>query len=233
MAIKLYGWLLHLYPRAFRERYGESMAQTFQDLRRDGTANIAWIFLETLSGIVQEHTMAKTIIRVALGALAAWMVPFVASQFTPGWNWPVRAFVMAYCLFFLVGMAFAVISKRMGVWSYKVGVGIALFAGFGLGWSNMVHVSGTENPANLAYFSVLVVGLIGAALSRLKAPGLSMTLFAMAGVLAVISLLLPSGAPPDMAFRMGMGHGVNVALFTAAGLLFRHASARAATASGS
>ncbi len=155
MAIKWYGWLLRLYPRAFRERFGESMSQTFHDLYRDRSANIPWIFYETLTGILKEHlslmvktTMAKTTMRVALGALAAWMVPFVASRFTPDWNWPVRAFVLVYCLFFLVGMAFVLISRRMGAWSYKAGVGIALFAGFGLGWSNMVHVSGTENPAN-------------------------------------------------------------------------------------
>lgn len=234
MVTNWYAKLLRLYPRAFRERFGESMTQTFRDLSRDRSVNIAWIFFETIAGIIKEHMseLARTALRVALGALAAWMVPFVASRFVVGWNWPAGTFVVVYCLFFLVGMAFAMISKRMGVWSYKAGVGIALFAGFGLGWSNMVHVADSENPANLAYYSVLVVGAIGATLARLRAPGLARTMFAMAAVLALISLLLPSGAPPDMAIRMAIGHVVNVMLFATAGLLFRHANA-AATASGS
>jgi hypothetical protein len=71
---------------------------------------------------------------------------------------------------------------------------------------------------------VLVVGFIGACLTRLKAPGLAWTLFAMAATLAMISLLLPSGAPPDMARRMAVGHAGQAVLFTAAGLLFRRAS---------
>jgi hypothetical protein len=46
----------------------------------------------------------------------------------------------------------------------------------------------------------------------------------MAATLALIAVILPSGAPPDLARRMAIGHGVYVALFTASGLMFRHAS---------
>jgi hypothetical protein len=74
------------------------------------------------------------------------------------------------------------------------------------------------------YYSVLAVGVVGALLARLKARGLALTLFAMAATLALIAVMLPSGAPPDMAQRMAIGHGVFVVLFTASGLLFRQAS---------
>lgn len=235
-----FAMLLRLYPRPFRERFGEGMAQTFHDLRLErtvagrGLSGFAlWIFCETLVGIIREHTihmsqLGRTMLReaprVALGALAVWMVPLVASRFVEGWNWPVEAFVRVYILFFLTGMVFAMIARRMGAWSYKAGVGVALVAGFALGWSNMVHVAGSENPGNLWYYSVLVLGFIGALLAKLKARGLALTLFAMAVTLALISLTLPSGAPPDFARRMAIGHAVYVVLFTASGLLFRHAS---------
>lgn len=101
---------------------------------------------------------------------------------------------------------------------------MALVAGFALGWSNMVHVADSENPALLVYYGVLVVGGIGAWLARLEARGLARTLFTMAAVLALIAVMLPSGAPPDFARRQAIGHGVLVALFTASGLLFRRAS---------
>ena len=231
-----YAMLLRLYPRPFRERFGEGMAQTFHDLcqERKGAGRrlfrfALWIFCETLVGIVKENTthmpqLGKTMLRVALGALAVLMVPLVASQFVEGWNWPVGAFVRVYVLFFGTGMVFAMVARRMGAWSYKAGVGVALVAGFALGWSNMVHVADSGNPANLMYYSVLGVGAVGACLARLKAGGLALTLFAMAATLALIAVTLPSGAPPYLARNMAIGHGVCTALFTASGLLFRHAS---------
>ena len=231
-----YAMLLRLYPRPFRERFGEGMAQTFHDLCRERrNANrglfrlVLWIFFETSVGIVRENIsqmpqLGKTMLRVALGALAALMVPLVASQFVEDWNWPVGAFVFLYVLFFGTGMVFALVARRMGAWSYKAGVGVALVTGFALGWGTMVQVADSGHPERLWYHSVLVVGAIGACLARLKAPGLAWTLFAMAATLALIAVMLPSGAPPDLARRMAIGHGVFVALFTASGLLFRHAS---------
>ena len=231
-----YAMLLRLYPRPFRERFGEGMAQTFHDLCREhrdagrGLFGFAvWIFCETLGGIVMENIMrmdqlGKTMLRVALGALAVLMVPLVASQFFEDWHWGAGGFVMVYFLFFGTGMAYALIARRMGAWSYKAGVGVALVAGFALGWSNMVQVADSGHPENLVYYSVLAVGVVGALLARLQARGLARTLFAMAATLALIAVMLPSGAPPDMARRMAIGHGVYVALFIASGLMFRHAS---------
>ncbi len=244
MATKVAGWryrrwyamLLRLYPRSFRERFGEGMAQTFHDLcreHRDTTRGLfglaLWIFFETSVGIVRENTthmsqLGQTMLRVALGALAVLMAPLAASQFVEDWHWGVGGFAFVYVLFFLTGMVIALVSRQMGVWSYKAGVGVAVMAGFVLGWSTWVQAADLENPANFWYDIVLVVGAIGACLARLKALGLAWTLFAMAAVLALISVILPSGAPPDMARRMAVGHGVYTALFTAAGLLFRHAS---------
>ena len=232
--------LLRLYPRPFRERFGEGMAQTFYDLCRERSnaerslfGFALWIFFETLVGIIKEgatrmtqmnKTMNKTILRAALVALGLLMVPLVASRVMDGWNWPPRAFVFVYVLFFATALAYALIARRMGAWAYKAGVGLALAAGFALGWSNMVHVADSENPANLVYYSVLVIGLVGASLARLEARGLARTLFAMAATLALVAVILPSGAPPYLARNMAIGHGVLVALFAAAGLLFRRAS---------
>jgi hypothetical protein len=228
--------LLRLYPRPFRERFGEGMAQTFHDLcreHRDARRGLfvfaLWIFLETSVGIVRENAthmsqLGKTMLRVALVALGLLMVPIVASQVVEGWNWPAGTFVFVYFLFFGTGMVYALITRKVGAWAYKAGVGVALVAGFALGWSNMVHVADSENPANLWYYSVLAVGAVGAWLARLEARGMARALFVMAAALALIAVVLPSGAPPDMARRMAIGHGVYVALFAASGLLFRHAS---------
>ena len=233
---KSYAMLLRLYPRPFRERFGEGMAQTFDDLCREygddkrGLRGLAlWIFLETSLGIVRENTthmpqLLKTTLRVALGALVVLMVPLVASRVVEGWNWSAGSFVFVYVLFFALGMTYALIARKMGVWSYKVGVAVALFSGFAFGWSTMVQVADSGHPENLACHCVLVVGIVGALLARLQARGLAYTLFAMAATLALIAMLLPSGMPPDLARNMAIGHGGYFALLTASGLLFRHAS---------
>ena len=232
----LYSMLLRLYPRAFRDKFAEGMTQTFHDLCREreesGPGLLAlglWIFFETLAGIARENIkrmnqLGRTTLRVALMALALLMVPLVSSRLVDGWKWGAGAFVIVYLLLFGTGMAYAVIARKMGAWTYKAGVGVALAAGLALGWSNMVHVADSENPANLAYYSVLAVGVVGALLARLEARGLARTLFAMAGTLAVIAVLLPSGAPPYLARNMAIGHGVFVTLFIASGLLFWRAS---------
>jgi hypothetical protein len=232
----LYAMLLRLYPRPFHDRYGEGMAQTFHDLCRErrnanrGLFGLAlWIFFETSGGIIMENTtqmaqISKTILRVALVSLGLLMVPLVASRVVEGWNWNAGGFVVVYLLFFATGMVYALIARKMGAWTYKAGVGVALVTAFALGWSNMVQVADSGHPENLVYYSVLMVGGVGAWLVRLEARGLARTLFAMAAVLALIAVLLSSGAPPDMARRMAIGHGVYVVLFIASGLMFRHAS---------
>ena len=60
MVHTLYKKLLHLYPPGFRERLGESMEQTFNDLyiAKAGNGNfLLWVFMETTYGILKEHAL--------------------------------------------------------------------------------------------------------------------------------------------------------------------------------
>ena len=54
-----YRMLLGLYPRSYRERFAESMEQTFTDLWRERAGAdgrfLRWIFLETFAGVVRER----------------------------------------------------------------------------------------------------------------------------------------------------------------------------------
>jgi hypothetical protein len=179
-----------------------------------------------VAGIVTKHMnqLATTMLRVALGALSVWMVAVVAAQFVKDWHWGLGGFVRVYVLFFLTGILYSVIARKMRARAYQAGVALALISGLVLGWSTVVQTADSGHPERLWYLSVLALGFNGACLARLKAAGLAVTLFAMAAVLALISVVLPSGAPPEMALRMAIGHGVFVALFTASGLLFRRAS---------
>jgi hypothetical protein len=66
-----YRRLLGLYPRSFRERFGESMEQTFDDLRRErgaeggGAGFVAWTFAETAFGVARENVAALARVKLA------------------------------------------------------------------------------------------------------------------------------------------------------------------------
>jgi uncharacterized membrane protein len=64
---QLYRKLLSFYPRAFREELAESMEQTFHDLcneKRQTNSGlfsfVLWTFIETTTGIIQEHLLTLT-----------------------------------------------------------------------------------------------------------------------------------------------------------------------------
>jgi hypothetical protein len=66
MAIALYKKLLRFYPRAFRERVGEAMEQTFHDLYQERQTKggwfgfMLWTFVETTAGILKEYILLIT-----------------------------------------------------------------------------------------------------------------------------------------------------------------------------
>jgi hypothetical protein len=61
----LYKKLLACYPRAFKEQFGESLEQTFNDLWKERKRQkeqglfgfVLWLFIETAIGIIQEHIL--------------------------------------------------------------------------------------------------------------------------------------------------------------------------------
>lgn len=234
-----YSSLLRLYPQPFQDQFGEGMSQTFHDLCRErrhsgqGLFRFALsVFFETSLEIIRENTMdmtqmQRTVLRAALVALGLLMVPLVASQLVEGWHWGVGGFVFAYVLFFATSLAYGLIAGKMNAWAYKAAVGLALVAGFVLGWSAMVHMSETENPLNLVYFAVLAVGATGAAVARLEARKMAYALYAMAAALAVawvVTQVLFPDTPAGPMWEIGVRHGGLMAVFATAGLLFRHAS---------
>ena len=73
-----YARLLRLYPKPYRERFGEGMEQTFNDLCRARVkaeralfSFALWMFFETSAAIIRENLefiiMQKNIVRIAIG----------------------------------------------------------------------------------------------------------------------------------------------------------------------
>jgi len=111
--------------------------------------------------------------------------------------------------------------------AYRFAAGLALAAAFLIVWLNAAAgLIGIEDddPANLLYVGVLAIGFIGAIIARFQPRGLARALFATAlaqALVGAIALKVPNTASP---VQIVLLHGLLVALFAGAGLLFRYAA---------
>jgi hypothetical protein len=110
--------------------------------------------------------------------------------------------------------------------AYKFAVGIALTAALVLVWLSLgVGIIGKDGDrANVMYFGVLAVGIIGAVVTRFRPLGMARSMIAMAGAQALvtaIALIGGLGAPWSGAWELLLLNGFFIALYIAAALLFR------------
>jgi hypothetical protein len=112
---------------------------------------------------------------------------------------------------------------------YRFAIGVALAAAFILIWLSLgVGIIGKDgDPANLMYFGVLAVEIIGAIIARLQPHGMARALFATAfaqALVAVIALIAGLGLPwSGPAEILGL-NGFFIALFAGSAWLFRRAA---------
>jgi hypothetical protein len=118
---------------------------------------------------------------------------------------------------------------RVNSTAYRSAVSVALVAAFMLVWLSLgVGIIGKDgDPANLMYFGVLAVGLIGAITTRLRPQGMARTLFAMSLAQALVTAIaliaglgLPWSGPAEI---LGL-NGFFIALFAGSAWLFRRAA---------
>ena len=130
----------------------------------------------------------KSVFRVAVITGLMLLVP-LALQLTigtgvdgEGWNWTLSDFVIIGAVLFSVGLAYELIGRRSGDVAYRAAFGFGLLGAFLLFWVNgAVGIIGSEdNPANLMYGAVFLVGIVGSIISRFKSRGMARTLFAVA-----------------------------------------------------
>lgn len=164
---------------------------------------------------------------VALIVLIPLVLTLLAS-----WHWRPGAFVLAFVLLFGgAGLTYELVAKKMlSNKTYRFAVGVAVAAVFVLVWMNAA-VGGIlgDDPANMMYLGVLLVGFIGAVIARLEPQGMSHSLFATAFAMALVPAIALIIATP--AFANGVVavfglHAVFAMLFVGSALLFRRAAER-------
>jgi hypothetical protein len=74
--------------------------------------------------------------------------------------------------------------------SYRLGALLAVGGGFLMVWANLAVgiIGNEENPQNLVFFGILLIGLIGAFITRCDAAGLARTLRVMAAAQMLIGI---------------------------------------------
>lgn len=157
------------------------------------------------------------------------------------WHWKPGAFVLALILLIGgAGLAYQlVVKKKMSNWAYRFAVGAALAAVLVLVWMNAA-VGGIlgDNPANMMYFGVILVGFTGALIARLEAQGMSRALLASAFAIALVPVIAWAIGTPAFAngfLAVFCLHAFFAVLFVGSALLFQRAAfdARRAKPKGS
>jgi hypothetical protein len=257
-----YRGLLRLYPRPHRERFAESMEQTFSDLCREraeagrGVAGfVLWMFVETSAGIIKQKTRFIAMQRITR-RLTVWaavvalilMVPFLAMRLhwrvpDPGSptldevNWSLFDFVVAGTVLFGAAMTYELIARKLGTSAYRIGVGIACMTGLVLLWINMAVglIGSDDNPANLMYLAVLAIAFSGTYLAGFQPRGVSRAMFVTAAAQALVPIIAFAINRPDFSpgvVQVMMLNGVFVALWIASALMFRYAASPTASIQG-
>lgn len=171
----------------------------------------------------------KTINRIAIGTGIMLLIAAVLTLLAI-WHWKPGAFVLAFVLLLGgAGLTYGLVAKKMlNSKVYRFAVGLALAAVFILVWMNAA-VGGIlgDDPANMMYFGVLLVGCIGAAIAHLEPQGMSRALFATAFAMVLVpAIALIIGTPAidnrvEAAFAL---HAAFATLFVGSALLFRKAA---------
>lgn len=178
----------------------------------------------------------KDCLIVALAPLPVLLIPLGGNYLSGDWSWTGSDFVVAWLLLAGTTFAYRLLATRQAAnFAYRAGAGLAVATGLLLTWVNLaVEVIGHKNPANIFYFGVILIGLVGTGLARFRPADMAMTAFAMATATFLVPVIAFLAWPADFSpgvWQVFMLNGFFVLLFAGSGLLFRHAAGQPGGAS--
>lgn len=136
--------------------------------------------------------------------------------------------VMAGILLLVLGLLYLLVASRGRSGAYKLAAGVAVAASLLLVWGNLAvgFIGSEDNPVNLLYGGVLVVGFLGAILAKLQPQGMAKAMFATALTQFAVPFVALLIKQPEL--TMGVLwvivlNTVFAGLWVASGVLFRRA----------
>lgn len=183
---------------------------------------------------IMSNSTYRSIIVVLVITAFLLLIPLVAMLFSDEVGWSLGDFIMAGMLLISMGLIYILIARRLNINTYRWGVGLAILTSLILIWLNLaVGLIGSEdNPANVLYGFVLLIGFGGSIISQFKPRGMSYAMFATAFAQALVPVFAfliwrPSTDSPEAIFGI-IGvfilNGFFVILFIGSALLFKNAA---------
>lgn len=156
------------------------------------------------------------------GAGAVLLAAAVANRTVEGFNWTLGDFVAAGVILGTVCLGFELATRRVSGHAARAAAGLGLLGAFLVVWINLAVgiIGGEDNPANLVFFPVLLIGAIGAPWVRFRAPGMARVMgLATAYQLLLAAGLVIAGQAPAAVLTLGIG-----GLWASSALLYRRAA---------
>jgi hypothetical protein len=172
----------------------------------------------------------RSTIRIVLVAAFILSLPLLAMLITDEVVWGLGDFALAGVLLVGTGLVHARATRTPRNIAYRAAVGVAIATAlillFLMGAVGIIGEDG--DPADLMYFGVLAVGIVGAVIARLQPEGMARAMLATAlaqALVAVIALIAGKHQAPISSVWEILGlNGFFVALFIGSAWLFRHAA---------
>ncbi len=118
------------------------------------------------------------------------LLPAVAMQFTDEVNWTAGDFILMGMMLLVACGSFELATRVTRSLAYVVASAVAVGAAFLMTWINLaVGIIGSEdNPANLMFAGVLLVGFTGALLALFESRGMARAMLAAALAQALVAV---------------------------------------------
>lgn len=165
------------------------------------------------------------------GSAALLATPAIAMQFSDEWDWGPGAFVLLGAVLLACCITFELVARQAAGFAHRAGTALAIAGALLLFWGNLAvgFIGDEDNPANLAFYVLLIAGLMGGFLVKFRPRGLALVLAAMAiaqAALGGIALMLALDDPASIAKLTGFF----TLVWLACAALFRLAARRASSA---
>lgn len=124
-------------------------------------------------------------------AVFALLLPWIAMQFTSEVDWDIVDFAVFGAMLLVVGGTYELATRLTGNKPYRLAVGIALLGAFLMTWINLAVgiIGNEENPANMMFFAILLVGMVGALIVRFESRGMVRAMVATAIAQALVAMI--------------------------------------------
>jgi hypothetical protein len=126
-----------------------------------------------------------------IGAACLLTAPLIAMRFTPEVAWTSSDFVVMGAILFTACGAFELAVRAQGSLAYRAACGLAILTAFLIVWMTLaVGIIGDNDPVNLLFGVVLLIGLVGGGMMRFEAKGMAAIMVATA--IAQAAMIVPA-----------------------------------------